>query len=49
MNTPPEVGPDVVSRIWPEFKRFSQVKQRLQPKSYSAFENELNHVKGVKS
>src|SRR5437868_3406403 len=25
------IGPDIVAGIWPEFKRFSHVKQRLEP------------------
>lgn len=43
------VGPDIVSRIWPEFKRFGQVKQKLEPKSYTAFERELRHVEVAKA
>jgi hypothetical protein len=43
------VGPDVLSRIWPEFKAFSNVKQRLDPKRYPAFEAALHHVRTPKA
>jgi hypothetical protein len=39
------VGLEIVSQIWPEFRRFSHVKQSLDPECYSAFESGLNHVK----
>lgn len=43
------VGPDVIRRIWPEFKQFGQVKHRLDPKNYAAFESLLMHVEGAKA
>ncbi len=42
------VGPDVIGRIWPEFKAFTQVKQRLDRRRYPAFEAALNHVRTTK-
>ena len=42
------IGPDVVSRIWPNFKGFSQVKWSLPPTGYAAFERELKRVEAQK-
>ena len=42
------VGSDVVSKIWPEFKRFSHVKWSLNPKGYAAFQRALKHVEAPK-
>lgn len=43
------VGPDVMSRIWPEFSAFTHVKQRLDPKRYPAFEAALKDVRTPKA
>ena len=39
------IGSDVISQIWPEFRRFSHVKQSLDPKGYSALERGLRNVR----
>jgi len=43
------VGPDDVSRIWPQFRGFSHVKQSLDPKGYATFERGLKHVKAPRA
>jgi hypothetical protein len=42
-------GPDVLSRIWPEFTAFTRVKQGLDPKRYPEFEAALKHVRTPKA
>jgi hypothetical protein len=39
------IDSNVVSRIWPAFRRFSHVKQSLDPNGYLAFERELRNVR----
>jgi len=39
------VGADQVSKIWPEFKRFSHAKLSLDPKRYPAFERKLTRIR----
>jgi hypothetical protein len=43
------VAPEVVSRIWPEFTGFGQVKHRLDPSGYATLERELRHVERPKA
>ncbi len=40
------VGPDVVRKIWPAFKRFSQVQQKLDPQRYPSFTRQLAGIEG---
>jgi hypothetical protein len=39
------IGPDVVARIWPKFKAFSNAKWKLDPKGLAEFEGKLTGVK----
>jgi hypothetical protein len=42
------VGPEVISRIWPNFTGFGQAKWNLDPKGYLAFEQSLTGVETPK-
>ena len=39
------VGPGVLHEIWPEFRRFNQVRQNLEPNGYPEFERQLTGLR----